>query len=441
MASYSSIPEPSRPTEIARLELSQLSPDVPLDRVFARACELSAHALNVERVGIWLFIDDRQALRCAELYEKTKNEHSSGALLRVADFPTYFASLTIRKAIPSEVAGNEPWTAELAAMYLRPLGIASMLDAGIFVEGELVGVLCHEHVGPPREWTTEARDFAGSVADLLALRIQSAEVREMRAAFLKSRDRLAHQDKAAALEKLAAGVAHDFRNLLTVFLSLGDRLSSRTDLPADARLHGQQIVNAAERGIELATELMDFARPAERRPSVLDVAAVLADLVPVLQALVGPRHEIRYTRPGPIGHALIDKTHFTRMVMNFAINAKEALPRGGPIDIHLSPVRLTGNASYSGVYIHLEVSDGGNGMDDATKRRAIEPYFSTKAKGTGLGLAIAQQIVERAGGVIRIESAVGQGTTIHVFLPRIGASSGGTMELEVPAELRPAENR
>ena len=90
------IPEPSRLTEIARLDLARLAPGEPLDAAFRRACELSAGALAVERVGVWLFIDDDSALRCANLFERSKGEHSAGAIIRVADFPTYFASLTIR---------------------------------------------------------------------------------------------------------------------------------------------------------------------------------------------------------------------------------------------------------------------------------------------------------------------------------------------------------
>src|SRR5262249_31105837 len=149
----------------------------------------------VERVGIWLFIDQHKVLRCANLYERSKAEHSAGALLRVADFPTYFGSLKIRKSVPAEVATEEPMTAELADEYLRPLGISSMLDAGFFVDGEMVGVICHEHVGPPREWTPGTREFVASVADLLTVRIQAAEAQELREAFHRQEKRLAAQAK------------------------------------------------------------------------------------------------------------------------------------------------------------------------------------------------------------------------------------------------------
>jgi two-component system, cell cycle sensor histidine kinase and response regulator CckA len=428
----SPVPGPSRATEVARLELARLAPDAHLDRVFGRACELAAEALAVERVGVWLFIDDRSALRCANLFEQSKGEHSSGSVLRVADFPTYFSSLTLRKAVPAEVAATEPWTAELAAAYLTPLGISSMLDAGIFVDGNLVGVVCHEHVGPLREWTTEARDFAGSVADLLALKIKSAEMHELRAAFLTQRERVVNLEKTAALEQLAAGVAHDFRTLLVVFHGHGELLSLRDDLPPDVRAQGKAILTAAERGAALAEQLMEFARPVEKPPVVLAPEEVLAEFLPVLRSAVGSRHDLRYSCPAELGRVLIDRTQLTRVLLNLVVNARDAMPEGGPIEVRALPVKLTGHPSYTGRFVLIEVSDCGAGMDEATRRRIFEPFFTTKRKGTGLGLAIVHRVVERAGGVIRVESTVGQGTTFRVFLPRIGASRSGTAEYPLP---------
>jgi signal transduction histidine kinase len=424
MATPFPVPEPSRTLEVARLELARFAPDAPLDRVFRRACELSAHALDVERVGVWLFIDDRTVLRCASLYERSKGESSGGALLQVADFPTYFASLAIRKAIPAEVAASEPWTAELASKYLQPLGITSMLDAGIFVDGALVGVICHEHVGAPREWTTEARDFAGSIADLLALRIKSAEVRDLRAAFQTEQERLASQEKNAALEQLAAGVAHDFKNLLGIMLGQGELLSIRQDLPANARQQAKAIVTAAERGMALAEELLEFARPVQPPPAVIDVVETTAAILPVLQSAVGTRHELRYTHDAVVGQVLIDKSKFTRLLLNLVVNASEALPDGGAIDIQFSAMKLVGRADDAGHCVLLEVRDQGVGMEESTRRRAFEPFFSTKSKGTGLGLAIVRQIVDRIGGFVRMASEPGKGTTVRLFLPRIAASSG-----------------
>jgi signal transduction histidine kinase len=424
-----------RPTDAARLELARLAPSTPLTRVFARACELAASALRVERVGVWLFEDNRTALRCANLYERSKGEHSTGAVLRVADFPTYFQSVQLRKSVPAEVAAADPRTAELAAAYLTPLGIRSMLDAGVFVFGELVGVVCHEHVGYAREWTTEDRDFAGSVADLLANRVQQAEVNDLRAAFRTQQDRLAGLDKAEALEHLAGGVAHDFKNLLSVVLGNAELIAGRPDLHPDARRQLAALTEAARRGTDLARELLDFGRPAPRPPAVLHPGEVAGEFLPVLRSAVGPRYSVRYERPAAVGQVLVERSDFTRVLLNLVLNARDALPDGGPIDLCVLPVRLAGGRVPTGNYVLVEVTDQGLGMDAETRKRAFEPYYTTKKKGTGLGLAVVRRVVERSGGFVRVDSAPGRGTTIRAFFPRVGAGTGGTVEMAVPPEL------
>jgi two-component system, cell cycle sensor histidine kinase and response regulator CckA len=421
-------PEPGRPAESARMVLTKLPTETRLADVFARACELAADSIGVERVGVWLYVDGRAALRCADLFERSTRKHSAGAILRVADFPTYFSSLCIRKAVPAEVAVADPRTAELAAAYLRPLGITSMLDAGIFVNGELVGVVCHEHVGPPREWTTEDRDFAGSVADLLALRIQAAEVADLRAALRANASRLAMVEKAEALEQMAAGLSHDFRNLLTVVVASGELLSVHDDLPTDARGLLEGMLAAASRGVDLANELMQFARPSTSPPIVLDLGAVTAQFLPVLQSAVGARHPLRYVRPTAVGTVLVEKGQFTRVLLNLAVNAREAMPEGGEIRIRVAPVRVNTGTGVPGHYVMVEVTDRGIGMDEVTRRRAFDSFFTTKDKGTGVGLAVVRRAVDLAGGFVRIESELGKGTTVRAFFPRVGASSGGTTD-------------
>ncbi len=405
------------------MELSRIPPEASLEEVFRRACELSAEALAVERVGVWLFIDDGQVLRCANLFERSKGEHSAGALLQVADFPTYFASLNLRKSVPATAALEEPWTAELAGSYLEPLGIASMLDAGIFDDGELLGVVCHEHVGQSREWSTEERYFAGAVADRLALRIQAAEVQELRRTFQTQLKRIAANKKAAAMEELTAGIAHDLKNLLTTFHIYGKLLSQRSDLPPDAREQAKEIYTATERGTALAKELMEFARPSFAPPAVLDLGEATGEYLPTLQAATGPQRHVRFAGSGPLGRVLVEKAQFRRLLMNVVVNAGEAMPEGGTIKIRVVPVRHHGKGGYAGRFVLVEIADNGVGMDDATLRRLFEPYFTTKAKGTGLGMPIVQQIVDRVGGFIRVASSPGRGTTVRMYFPAIRAES------------------
>jgi two-component system, cell cycle sensor histidine kinase and response regulator CckA len=404
-----------------KMALSQLPSDAPLDYVFRQVCELSANTLAVERVGVWLFIDNRTVLRCANLFERSSGEHSSGTLLRVADFPTYFASLTIFKAVPAEVAATDAWTAELATSYLRPLGITSMLDVGLFVNEKLLGVICHEHVGPPRVWTEDSRQCAVGLADFLSERIRAAEVKELRATFMTQGDRMAAMEKNAALEQLAAGVVRHFRSLLDVFQGHGERISVNPDVPLPARRQAAEIMAAAERGAALAGELLQFSRQEGGPPQVLDLGKEISDFFPALLATTGSRYQLFYMPVRGLGHVLIERNRFTQMLSHLVNNACQAMPSGGPIEISVTNAKRIGDSNHPSLFVLLEVTDHSAGLDESALLHVMEPYATAKATGSGLGLAIVRQIVEESGGLISIESAPNRGTTFKVFFPRIGA--------------------
>lgn len=425
-------PGPNRPSEIARLELTRVTADAPLAKVFQLACEISSRIVEAERAGVWLFTETKTALRCVNLYERSKGEHSMGMLLHLADYPNYFASLCIRKALPAELAAIDPRTAELCESYLHPLGISSILDAGIFVDGELLGMISYEHVGAPREWTTETRDFASAVADLVALKIQSAEVQELRSTLRSQTQRLADLEKAEALAQLAAGVAHDFKNILTIVQGFSGELANREDLPDDARDAAQLILDAGERGNLVIKELLAFARPELETPVVVNPRDLMNQLLPVLQAGMGGMHQIRYIQPLSVGQILIEPSHFTRILLNLVTNSKDAMPDGGKIEVQIAPVKVSDRQGLSRHYIMVSVKDEGVGMDAGTLKHMFDPYYTTKSTGTGLGLAIVQRMIDRAGGMIRVASKEGEGTTIRIFFPRVGASSGETIEYSIP---------
>lgn len=421
--------EPIRPTDSARLDLLHLDPELALVNVFRRACEISSRAIDVERVGVWLFVEDRSALRCASLYERSKNEHSEGIVIRVADFPTYFAAIKVRKSVPAEVASTDPRTAQLYSSYLQPLGISSMLDAGIFLENQLVGVVCHEHVGPPREWSTEQRDFAGSVADLLALRMAAARLDELRSVSRSQLERVADLEKAEALAHLASGVAHDFRNLLAIVSGHADLLLHRRDMPAGATDSIKEILSAVGRGDDLTRELLDFAKPNGKPPVTMNLVDSVTSFFEALRAAVGSRHVVTFRRPPAVGQVMINRNDFSRILLNLVLNARDSMPEGGEIEVSIRPVKASESSGHSSHFVLLEIADQGCGMDSDTVRRAFDPFFTTKAKGTGLGLAIVRRLVDRAGGFVRIESTPGHGTVVRCFFPRVGASSGGTAEM------------
>jgi PAS domain S-box-containing protein len=157
-----------------------------LRRGARRITEAAAETLDVDRVGIWLFEDDNTVLRNVDLYEKSTDEHDSRGELTASEYPAYFEALETNRAIDVTDAQNDPRTAELAEGYLEPLGISSLLDATVRSDGEVIGVICHEHVGDRREWTDDERRFAGELADQI-LRL------------MKNRQQNAHE---AALEEL-----------------------------------------------------------------------------------------------------------------------------------------------------------------------------------------------------------------------------------------------
>jgi two-component system cell cycle sensor histidine kinase/response regulator CckA len=222
----------------------RIEDDIALETVFRRVTETAADVLNVERVGVWLLVDERQALRCVDLFERSKATHSAGITVQVCAFPEYFAALERRKTVPAEVALTDPRTSELADAYLTPLGITSMLDATIFGGGEVVGVVCHEHIGAPREWTTEQRDFAGSMADVLALKSQAAEMAELRVALRTQAMQLAESRRVGSLAEMAAGVAHDFNNILTVMIGGAELIAENPACPAEVAAIAQRITAA-----------------------------------------------------------------------------------------------------------------------------------------------------------------------------------------------------
>jgi two-component system cell cycle sensor histidine kinase/response regulator CckA len=420
MANASDIPwpeEPRRVFEEARLELARLSVEgheASLRDVARRVTELAAHTLSVERVGIWVLNDDRTALRCYDLFERSKGEHSEGAVLCIQDFPIYFQALETRREIPADLAPTDPLTQELGEAYLAPLGIVSMLDAPIYHDGRVKGVVCHEQIGTPRRWASEERDFATAVADACALKLESALRQRAEAALQAQQAALVEHQKMEALGRLAGGIAHDFKNLLNGILGHAHLIRGTAGLPPQVREDATTICQVAQRGVELVRELFDFGGTCRCATSIVNVTAVLGRMTDVLRATVGPQHTVTVHYADGVGRVLIDPAQFERVVLNLVVNARDALPEGGPIDVRLSSQSAD---------VVLEVRDGGMGMDAATQARMFEPFFTTKpGKGTGLGLAVVKQIVDRCGGRIDVASEPGNGTRVRVHLPRASAS-------------------
>ncbi len=161
-----------------------------LQDAFQAVTRVAAECLHTERVSIWFFTGDRSAIQCADLYRLTTREHAQGVALSATDYPSYFGELETERIVAADDAQTDPRTAEFTAGYLAPLGITSMLDVPIRSEGKMIGVICHEHIGPMRCWTLEEQHFAASVANTVALAIEAADRRKVEQALRTSEGRL-----------------------------------------------------------------------------------------------------------------------------------------------------------------------------------------------------------------------------------------------------------
>lgn len=410
--------------ESARLRLARLRVrgGASLRRVFQEATPLAARTLDVDRVSIWLFVDDRAAIRCFELYERIRDEHSEGTAIRRADFPHYFRALEERRVIVADDARTHPATRELGATYLVPLGIGSMLDAPIYREGDVIGVVCHERIGPPRKWTQEDVDFAGSVADTIALQFEGAARQDAEAALQAQEEYVAEVQKMEALGRLCAGVSHDFRNILTVVLGHAGLIEHDPTATPTVRAEAARIRLASERGVELTRELSAFGRSEDHSPpSVVRVADVVQNFGDVLRGAAGRAHKVEITSEAAEGQVLVNPGQLERVLLNLVVNGREAMPEGGTIAIHVHEKKVGEEGEHPGHYVVVDVADHGVGMDATTRTRLFEPFFTTRpvGQGTGLGLSIAYRIVDHAGGFIHVDSVLGRGTTMSVYLPRV----------------------
>jgi PAS domain S-box-containing protein len=258
---------------------------------------------------------------------------------------------------------------------------------------------------------------------------------------------LRQAQKLEAIGRLAGGVAHDFNNLLSVILGhsqllledLGPDDATRPDLEAIRR--------AGQQAAELTRQLLAFSRQQVVAPRVIDLGDAARGADKLLRRLLGENIELIVRAPREPAPVRADSAQIDQVVMNLALNARDAMPRGGKLTIEVAPVTV--DEAYArdhlgvtpGPHVQLVVSDTGVGMDDETRSHVFEPFFTTKekGKGTGLGLATVFGIIQRSGGTIWVDSAPGAGTTFNILLPRVAASIDAAPDVAEPTSLRGTE--
>lgn len=408
--------------------------------------EASANTLDVERVGIWLLNKDKQQLQCLDLYERASKKHSSGMILSAQQYPDYFKSIVTGRAVDAVDAQTDPRTREFAESYLKPFGITSMLDAAIRVSGDIVGIICHEHVGPIRHWLSDETTFAGEIADQVAqvmlnnerkkvlndlheancalekrveertkaLREEMAERKRSEQKEKELQAQLLQAEKLSSIGLLSAGIAHELNNPLTGLLSLLRTYRKRKDEGSEDYRDLTEMLEASDHMAQIIEDLNSFSRVSEGK---MDPLNINKDIIKSTLSFTIPRTSenkiiIKQELTEGLPYIRGNKQQLQQVLVNLLTNAYDAMPEGGILTIKTS---LTADKNF----VNLSVSDTGTGISKTFLSKIFDPFFTTKmvGKGTGLGLSVLHGIIQYHGGEIAVQSKEGIGTCFSIILP------------------------
>lgn len=402
--------------QLARLEVSDQD---RLERILERAAQISSEQLQIERVGIWFFDPLRTRLLLMKLWRASERVcETPDTTLSVSDIPRYFEALLGRRVLAIEDVHSHEATSELGA-YLRDHGITSMLDAPIFRQGQVIGVVCHEHVGLSRVFTTREVDFAASVADMIALYVEEADAAAARQMILAQEKELLLSERLAAVGVVAGHVAHDLNNAVAPILLCAMQLRNMVGADPAVRERLDVILQAAEHGAALARRLMLTATNGTPVRDPIQLDAVLSEARPLLRAVAGEGVELIFDLEAGAAWVEVDPIELLRALINLVSNARDARTAA---TLH---VRLATRLTEDGRVL-VTVADDGLGMSGEVQRKLFEPFFTTKpGRGSGLGLAGVKGMLDSLRGTIEVDSAPDRGTTVSLFF-RSAADADGS---------------
>ncbi|MEO8921767.1 MAG: PAS domain S-box protein [Caldimonas sp.] len=398
---------------LGRLAVDARDPQVLLDQLPITAAE----ALSVEVATVYLLADDRLSLRVASTFAALPGEAVGDRVANRPDTSLGFVLAQGRSIIVRDYVAE--WRFSVPPAYLDA-GLMSALAVPLSDRGRTIGVLAVRSRASRLFGNDEVR-FLESLGNLLASGLQRTQ----------SEEQLKHAQRLETVGQLTGGIAHDFNNLLTVIqgnLQVLDELPLLANDPSARQLVGAA-ARASRRGAELTSKLLAFSRRQVLQPQVVDVAAMLHSLADMLRRTLDQRIRITVDVATSDVQVLADPGQLESALLNIAINSRDAMPEGGSIAFGVEargnvPDELRVEAGESSPatdgFLAISITDSGAGMSAEAKERAFEPFFTTKeaGRGTGLGLSTVYGFAKQSRGVVTIDSTLGQGTILTLYIPR-----------------------
>jgi PAS domain S-box-containing protein len=331
---------------------------------------------------------------------------------------------------------------KLAGQIVKMLKVPKSIGAPLIVEDEVIGALTVQADDLTARDVPAITAFAHQVAAVWHKANLMQDLQRSLEELQRTQDQLVQARKMEAIGRLAGGVAHDFNNLLTAIIGYSELLLGELN-PYDPRRGDVEEINkAADRAAVLTRQLLAFSRKQVLQPQVLDLNTTVSNMEKMLRRLIGEDIDLVTILDPALGQVKADPGQIDQVLMNLAVNARDAMPRGGKLTIETMNAYLDENYARQhvdvqpGSYVMLAVSDTGLGMDEETLSHLFEPFFTTKdvGQGTGLGLSTVYGIVKQSGGHLWVYSEPGQGTTFKVYLPRVEEAAEAAQRIQVPTE-------
>jgi two-component system, cell cycle sensor histidine kinase and response regulator CckA len=286
-------------------------------------------------------------------------------------------------------------------------------------------------------------DQQGQAIRIIGTTQDVTEADRAEAALRRSEEQLRQSQKMEAVGRLAGGVAHDFNNLLTVITCYSAMSLRQMDKADGLRKYTEEIQAAADRAASLTGQLLAFSRKQVLQPRIIDLNDTVSGMEKMLRRLIGEDVELGTSFDPDLGRVKADPSQFEQVILNLAVNARDAMPRGGKLTIQTANVTLDQKTRFRnrdldvGEYVMVAITDTGVGMAEEVKAHLFEPFFTTKGvgRGTGLGLATCYGIICQSGGDIRVYSELNCGTTFKIYLPRVDAPATTTTATNDPETL------